>query len=93
MELIQKNEELRENNMILTLSTNNNIHGSIRSLEETSENYNANTEAFNNPNEVIINNERTYRTNGPVFIIKCYPNKFSSILTLFLNLMQLEQYV
>ena len=86
MELIQKNEELRENNMILTLSTNNNIHGSIRSLEETSENYNANTEAFNNPNEVIINNERTYRTNGPVFIIKCYPNKFSSILTLFLNL-------
>ena len=86
MELLQKNDELRANNMILTLSTNNNIYGSTRSLEETSENYNTNTEAFNNPNEVIINNERTYRANGPVFIIKFYPNKFICILTLFLNL-------
>ena len=73
--------------MNLASSTNSNhIQGSIRDSEETTENYNTNTEEFNNPNEVIIYNERTYRPNGPVFIIKFYPNKLICILTFFLNL-------
>ena len=86
MDLIQKNNELRPNNMILTLSTNTNIiHRSERESEDTSNNYNTNTETLSNPNEDIINNERTYRTNGPIFILKFYPNKFNCILTFFLN--------
>ena len=92
-------EYLKENiqqSSILTLSTNNNnitnqvpIRNSysIESEESSSNNENINTEIrFNNPNEEIIQGERAYRINGPIFIIKFYPNKIACILVIILNL-------
>lgn len=79
---------------MLTLSTNsnNNINTNNRntysgeSLDNNSDYNSIEQERFNNPNEEIIGGETLYKENGPYLIIKFYPNKCCSILTLILNL-------
>ena len=90
MELLQENKELRSGEMFLTSSTNSNndiqnIIGDTVS-RNSDENINNDNIRFNNPNEEIISNESSYKINGPIFIIKFYPNKFYCILIFILNL-------
>lgn len=93
-ELLKENIGQRNNNiMILTTNSNNNNNQnnilniySIDSEENSNNNAQMTIERFNNPNEEIIQGERDFRENGPTFIIKFYPNKCSSILTLILNI-------
>lgn len=86
----------QKTNSNLTLSTNSNqniinnrenaVDNYSRQSDENS-NYHAETEIrFNNPNDEIIQNESSYRVNGPSFIIKFYPSKFSCFLTIILNI-------
>ena len=94
VELLKENIKQRENNaIILSVNSNNNNNQnyifnifSMESEDNSSNNNQMTIERFNNPNEEIIHGERDYRENGPVFIIKFYPNKFCSISTLILNL-------
>ena len=82
-ELLQENIQQRENNFI-TLSINSNHNNnqntilnifSVESEENSSNNHQITIDRFNNPNEEIIQGESDYRENGPVFIIKYYPNR------------------
>lgn len=89
MELLQESNVQRTNGNILTTSgnPNNNYIYNIRndSSGESSINNSNIINRFNNQNEEIINNESSYRVDGPIFILKFYPNKIISILTMILN--------
>lgn len=89
MELLQENSVQRTNENILTSSgnSNNNYIYNIRNYSsgESSINNSDIINRFNNQNEEIINNESSYRIDGPIFIIKFYPNKILCILTMLLN--------
>jgi hypothetical protein len=82
--------ELLTENQEYVLSQNfqiNNISDSSRESEDNNSNYNTQTESrFHNPNEEIIRGESSYRIKGPYIIIKFYPNEWSCILSLLLNI-------
>jgi hypothetical protein len=92
MELLNENAEQRSNDIILTISNNHNSHNNnvVNSVQTESEVSSVNNSTaryrFNNPNEDIIYREAQYRIDGPVFIIKCHPNKLISSIVFILNI-------